>query len=199
MFVDNLSDFIVYIAPGFIATEVYKLFFPAKEKKAFSQIAWSIIWALFIVTSLNLIDKIALNNLLHSNTKSPLSEPYYLCSLMLMGVIFGLVGVYQFKARVWLSNSCETLEWLAPERDSIWKIVNDSEVRDWAVVSLANGDKYLGWITNYKFDPDETNQEFLLGHARKVDEKINEIYVVDGIGVYLNTRDVISIEYIKGN
>ena len=197
--VDNLADFIVYIAPGFIATEIFKAFFPAKDRNAFSQLTWSIVWALIIVTFIRVIDSAILGNNLHSHTSSPLAEIRFIISLILAGVLFGLIGVLQLKARIWLAHNNEFLENLAPGRDSVWLMINDPDVDDWAVVSLSDGSKYLGWIVNYKYDPNEKDQEFLLGHARKVDEKLKELYLIDGIGVYLNTRDVISIEFVKSN
>lgn len=196
--VDSLADFIVYIAPGFLATEVYKSYFPGKERSTFAQLAMSIVWASIIVVAVRLIDDNLLRGALHSSTTTPLAETKFIASLLLFGALFGWMAAKQLEARISLGHKYEFLAWLAPVSDSVWKFVNDRDVEDWAVVTLVDGTKYLGWISNYRFDPDESDQDFLLSRARRVDDRLAEAYVVDGIGVYLNTRDIVSIEFVGG-
>jgi len=72
----------------------------------------------------------------------------------------------------------------------IWLKVNLPETKDWAVVFLNDRSIYTGWIKEYSFDPDNAYHDFLLARAKRVDENLKEKYVIDGLGVYLNTRDV---------
>ena len=68
----------------------------------------------------------------------------------------------------------------------------------WAVIFLDDNSIYLGFIGTYRYDPDATDQDFLLAKAKRVDENLNVQYEIDGLGVYLNTRNVKRIEYYQG-
>jgi Family of unknown function (DUF6338) len=67
---------------------------------------------------------------------------------------------------------------------------------EYAVIYLDDGAIYLGWIKEYTFVPDAESNDFLLAGARRVDEHLNTIYLVNGQGVYLNTRNVKRIEFV---
>ena len=54
-----------------------------------------------------------------------------------------------------------------------------------------------GGITRYTWNPELDDQDFLLYDATCVDDDLKEKYIVDGIGVYLNTRDVNRIEFVN--
>lgn len=57
---------------------------------------------------------------------------------------------------------------------------------------------YLGYVKAYRADPDESEQDFVLGQVKRVDEHLQILNEIDGLGVYLNTRNVKRIEYYKG-
>jgi hypothetical protein len=65
------------------------------------------------------------------------------------------------------------------------------------VVYLDDGSIYLGWIKDFTFDPDADDNDFLLADAKRVDDQLAEKYAVTGRGVYLNTRNVKRIEFVK--
>jgi len=64
-------------------------------------------------------------------------------------------------------------------------------------VYLDDGAIYLGWIKEYTFDPDVESNDFLLAGAKRVDDNLNTTYLVNGQGVYLNTRNVKRIEFVR--
>ncbi|MBI3920889.1 MAG: hypothetical protein HY318_05665 [Armatimonadetes bacterium] len=87
-----------------------------------------------------------------------------------------------------------------PDPLSIWAKINLQNEGYWALVRLKeNGVFYLGWISDYTFDTDSPDQDFLLRDARCVDENLQVKYFVAALGVYLNTRDVQAIEYIHAD
>ena len=56
------------------------------------------------------------------------------------------------------------------------------------------GIRYFGWLERHSFDPAAENHDFLLRPAYLVD---NDLYVqrdLEAGGVYLNTRDIESLE-----
>jgi len=195
--VQNLAEFILYITPGFIAVEIYRHHFPAKERSLFTQIAQSVIWALLIVSAIRFADSTWLDNELHSN-KSGIPDLRFSISLLLAGVLLGYVGVCQLTVRSFLSKKVSFLPWLVSQPDSIWLQVNAAQNEDWALVSLNDGSSYLGWISKFQADPNSVDQDFLLTYAKRVDENLKELYSIDGLGVYLNTRNVARIEFVKG-
>ena len=194
---DNLIDFLLYIAPGFLAFELYRYYFPAKKRNNFTKIAQSIIAAVVIASIVQYIDENFLDLWLRSN-KPSLDNTKYTLSLFVGGVVAGYVAVFQVNLRSLLARNIDWLTWLAKEPDSIWQKINSPANDDWAVVYLNDGSIYLGWISEYQADPDLVDQDFILSRAQRVNEDLDEIYIVDGEGVYLNTKDVNKIEFFMG-
>lgn len=93
-----------------------------------------------------------------------------------------------------LSNRFSFLE--IPSQ-SLWKKIISSSNQDWVAVFLDDGAIYLGWIREFSANPNYENQEFLLKYAARVDENLEFVYEVTGIGVYLNTKNVKRIEFIR--
>ncbi len=195
--VENIAEFILYITPGFIAIEIYRRHFPAKERNTFTQVTQSIIFALIIIALLRIIDGKYLNNWLHTNKGLTLDTRFTIV-LILSGIVFGYLAVYQLKIRSHLYKRYEKLSWLASEPDSIWQQIILSNNEDWSVVYLDDGSIYLGWISNYQADPNKKDQDFLLSDAKCINDELSEKYQINGQGVYWNTRDIKSIEFIKG-
>ena len=83
-----------------------------------------------------------------------------------------------------------------PDVNSIWARVNQRGTDQWAQVFLDNDVQYLGYIKYFKNDPDAADQDFLLAESYRVDKNRRPLYRVDGVGVYLNTRDVRRIEFL---
>lgn len=193
----NIIEFILYITPGFIALEFYHAFYPVKERSDFVQIAWSIIYGVIIFSLVRWVDENLLNYALNSNK---LGFPDFRFIIILLGtglVVSGfmiLIHIIRFK----LSIISPKISKIAPDPYSIWAKVNQPSNKDWAVVFLDDGSIYIGWISKYKFDPNIENQDFLLTRAKRVGGDLKEKYIVDGIGVYLNTKDVKRIEFVKG-
>ena len=65
---------------------------------------------------------------------------------------------------------------------------------------LDDGSIYLGIIRQYRSNPNDQDQDFLLAKAQRVDsDKLQPLYPVTGQGVYLNTRNVKRIEYVRAS
>ena len=67
------------------------------------------------------------------------------------------------------------------------------------IVRTKQGTLYLGWVKKYSFDPTVEDHDFLLRPAYLVDEDLNVKRDLKVGGVYLNTRDIESIEMIPGD
>ncbi|MFQ5751924.1 MAG: hypothetical protein ACE5HI_07995 [bacterium] len=64
---------------------------------------------------------------------------------------------------------------------------------DSAVVFINDGSIYMGKIDYFTFDPNADNQDFRLINARRINDNLEEMYSVTGVGVYYITR----IEFLK--
>lgn len=83
--------------------------------------------------------------------------------------------------------------------DGAWPfIVTEAPGDKWAVVYLNDGTIYRGNIHYYTFDPNSEDYDFVLTDAFKVKDDLEEIYEVDGFGVYLSTKNVIRVEFLRG-
>lgn len=194
---EHLFEFVLYVIPGFLSVEIYRAIYPAKQKSEFAQIGWSILFGVFIVVSVKWIDKNIFYNQLYSNTQE-FPGIRFTAALLIGGIIVGFCRVFLHYVRFQLSIHYEFCKNMSPDPQSIWAKINQPINKCWAVVFLEDGSIYMGYISKYTFVPDNTDQDFLLGDAKRVDENLVEKYIVDGIGVYLNTRDVKRIEFMKG-
>lgn len=195
--INNIVEFVLYVIPGFLVVEIYRAAYPAKEKSEFQQIGWSILYGLLIVAIVKWLDKNVLANSLFSQTNG-IPGLRFTIALLIAGVIFGLLLILFYKSRFYLSNKTKYLKRIAPDPQSIWAKVNQTINKDWCIIYLYDGAIYLGYISQFTFDPDKESQDFLLSDAKRVDEDLKEKYLVTGIGVYLNTKDVKRIEFLKG-
>jgi hypothetical protein len=194
---NSLVEFIIYVIPGFLVVEIYHAAYPAKEKSEFQIVGWSILYGLLIVTIVKWSDKNIFSYALNTQCEG-IPELKFTIVLLFTGLIGGLVLVLFYKSRFYLSNKSKYLKHLAPDPQSIWAKINQPDNKDWCVIFLDDGAIYLGYIAQYTFDPDKDDQDFLLGNAKRVNEKLEEEYIVTGIGVYLNTKNVKRIEFLKG-
>ncbi len=194
----SLVDFILYVLPGFLAIEIFRSAYPGKSKDNFSLITWSIIFGVIIVSFTKWIDGKFLNNYLKSNVEGFPSFKYVL-TILFGGLIAGFLRIFIHFIRFKLSLKYNFLKKIAPNHLSIWAKINQPDNNNWAVVFLDDGSIYLGYISDYKFDPDSEDQDFLLKDAKRVDEDLKKIYDVNGLGVYLNTRNVKKIEFLEGD
>jgi hypothetical protein len=163
---EHLVDFLVHVMPGFIALQLFRAKYPAKQLSEFLQVAWSLIYGVILAAVVHAID----GRFLHGRLGTSL-------------------------ARFKIAVHWPRFEGIAPDPQSIWVKVNRPS-NDYAVVYVDDGSVYLGWIKDYTFDPDAEDNDFLLVDAKRVDEQLRELYSVTGRGVYLNTRNVKRIEFV---
>ena len=195
--INNLMEFILYILPGFITRELYLSQFPVKERNNFSQISWSILYGVLIMSFVKWCDKNILNYFLCSNSDG-FPEFKFILVIIFISFIAGYILILINNLRFKISNKYEKFKFLAPDPQSIWVEINKQSVLDWAVIFLNDGSTYIGWISSYSYNPNLEYQDFLLSQAKCVDENLKLKYLVNGIGVYLNTKDVKRIEFVKG-
>lgn len=196
----GLIDFIIYITPGFLARQLYRSVFPAKKLETYEQVGWSVLYSIWIVTVIKVVDARWFSGFLHANEPG---FPYarFILATQVSGLIVGgvLAGSHEIRHRLALrfGEQHPAVAKISPDPQSIWARVNDSSNTDWAVVFLDDGAIYRGYIAEFTFDPDADDQDFLLAQASRVDDQLNLIYEVNGIGVYLNTKRVRRIEFIR--
>lgn len=197
MSINSLVEIVLYVLPGFLASEVYRAFYPVRERGQFPQLAWSIAIGVLLTATIVAIDEAWLGGILGAS-KSGFPNLGFLLALFGTGLALGGISAGQRRLRFRLSSRHPNLQWLTPDPQSIWIHVNRPANEDWAVVFLQDGAIYLGYIKYYRYDPNQSNQDFLLSFARRVDADLQTKYEITGQGVYLNTRDVLRIEFIRG-
>ncbi len=101
--------------------------------------------------------------------------------------------------RLFLSDKVRLLGFIAPDVQSIWAKVNQAHSTDWAVIFTDDGAIYMGWIEEFTYDPDAEDNDFLLSAAERLNDDFTSRYKVDGQGVYLNTKNVKRIEFVRGD
>ncbi len=194
----NFSDivqFILYVIPGFISIEYFRARFPAKARTDFITISWSIVFGVGITSFLIWLDANALHGLLGYETQG-FPGLKFLSVLVASGLLIGIFRAGLRQARFILSRRFHFLKWLTPGVNSIWARVNQKGTDQWALVFLDNDVQYLGYIKYFRNDPDTSDQDFLLAESFRVDKNRRPLYRVNGVGVYLNTRDVRRIEFL---
>lgn len=198
MLIKDILEIILYVAPGFIALEVYYWIYPVRERREFRQLTWSLILGVILFEGLNWIDRVWLESLLQGDD-AEVPSAKFIVVLLISGVFLGISFWVIRSLRKWLGDKFTWLSFIKPDLQTVWLKINEPKINAWAVVFLTDGAIYSGWISDYRFDPNSENQDFLLKGAKRVSENLNEIYQIDGLGVYMNTRDVMRIEFIKGS
>jgi len=196
--IESIIEFIQYVIPGFIAILVYRTAFPTKEKDSFTEISSCILVGLITMSALRWFDKNCFNYFFQTNSSGTQSMRFYF-GIILFGGIAGLIGVCEVKLRNFLAHKFKFFSCLAISPEPVWKEINKNLQKNWALVFLDDDSIYLGWIKNYTNNPRVEEQEFLLTNAERVDDQRKTIYKVDGLGVYLKTKNVKRIEFIEGN
>jgi hypothetical protein len=193
--IEHLADFILYVMPGFIALQLYRAEYPVKGLSEFLQVSWCLIYGIALAGTVRWVDQRFLKGSLHSGDGG-LPWLRFIIALAVSGVLLGTLLISVRWSRFALAKKYARLSGLEPDPQSIWAKVNQPS-SEYAVVYLDDGAIYLGWIKEYTFVPDAESNDFLLAGAKRVDEQLNSIYLVNGQGVYLNTRNVKRIEFVR--
>ena len=195
--VEHVAEFVVYAMPGFLALHIYRSIYPVKGLSEFLQVAWSIIYGVVLASLVRGLDRKYLDHQLHS-ADDGFPRRAFILALVVVGLLWGFLLAGFNRTRLYLSEKIRLLHFVAPDVQSIWAKVNQSQSTDWAVIFADDGAIYLGWIKEFTYDPDADNNEFLLSRAKRLNEDGSLQYEVDGQGVYLNTKNVKRIEFVRG-
>ncbi len=195
--VEHIAEFIVYAMPGFLALHIYRSVYPVKGLSEFLQVAWSLIYGVVLASFVRGLDARYLGHKLHS-ADDGFPRLAFIIGLLAAGAIWGFVLAGFNWIRLILSGRFRLLQFVAPDVQSIWAKVNGTQASDWAVVFTDDGAIYMGWIKEFTYYPDADDNDFLLSRAKRLNEDGSLLYEVDGQGVYLNTRNVKRIEFVKG-
>lgn len=194
-----LGDVIVvllYLLPGFVAMQLYRACYPAKRQSQFEIIVWSLLHSFIIrlgiegaASGLGYSDL----DLLTPATGSAIRASMIAIPLV-GGLAWGGVLIASFGIRFhipFLRN---------PDLQAVWPAIADSAPKEnlWVLVRTEQGFRYLGWVTRYSFDPEAEDHDFHLRPAYLVDDDLLIQRDLTQGGVYLNTRDVESLEMIPG-
>ena len=192
----DLGQFILYVLPGFIAYNTYEKYNPVRKQETFTRLATSLVYGILIYAAIGYLDGAFLQHSLQ-DTNGSLPSIQLTLALMLGGFVLGYLQIGSHKLRTYLSRKHQCLGWLLEDSRPIWAIINSVNDEDWAVVYLKDGTIYLGWISQYSYDPDSEQQDFLLSEAKRVNDQLKPEWHVTGKGVYLTTDSIHKIEYLS--
>lgn len=204
--VQNIWDFLTFIVPGFLMLEIYSSLYPARSRSHFIELTSSIIYStilyviLFVMYRYN--STIPFSDWFNIGQQDFIDNKILRIVLLIeTGVIFGLLIALFRWFKILLLNKCKPAnilkDFLYPDPGSIWAKINGNEDKYWAKVFLDDNSIYFGGITDWTYNPDEKEHDFLLSDVERLDEDLNTIYEIEGLGVYLNTRNVVRIEFLS--
>lgn len=192
----NVIVVLLYLLPGFVAMQMYEARYPTIRQSQFELIVWSLLHSFIIRLG---IEGTALGlgypdlDLLAPATGSAI-RPAMIAIPLVGGLAWGGILIASFRIRFhasFLQN---------PNLQAVWPTIADSAPKEnlWAFVRTKQGFRYLGWVTQYSFDPGGEDHDFHLRPAYLVDDDLLIQRKLEQGGVYLNTRDVESLEMIPG-
>lgn len=191
---EHIVEFFLYVMPGFVALQLYRAKYPAKQLSEFLQVAWSLIYGVILAAFVHWVDDRLLRGCLQT-TATGFPRFGFVLALMISGLLGGAALIAVNLGRLGLARHIPWCAGVAPDPQSIWAKINRPS-DDYAVVYLDDGSIYFGWIKDFTFDPDAEDNDFLLADAKRVDDELTEKYAINGRGVYLNTRNVKRIEFV---
>lgn len=187
---------LLYLLPGFLATQLYRARYPAKRIGQFEAVVWSVLHSFVIHLLLGLLGRISNREELNLLTRGSNTtvETQTIAVLLGGGFVWGLalIGFHCLRIRVPFLPS--------PDPQAIWPLAAGGVEKEqlWALVRTKGGKLYLGWIERYSFDPEAEDHDFLLCPAFEVDASLEVQRDLSKGGVYLNTRDLDSLERVPG-
>lgn len=205
---ENFFSFVVLIAPGFFASEIYRLHVRSVKRNDFYYIGWSVVYSGFVFGLFLLVDKWC-GGCFHSSDFLKFTDKTsnngidnssnFICTflvLLFLGLITGLLSIGFFELRKicpWLPS------FLRQHFHSSWEKVISTNF-EWVVVFMEDGSIYRGVISLTHTDPNikVCEQDFFMTNVTRIDAKLKVIYEVKGRGLYLNMRDVMRIEFLRG-
>ena len=189
---------LLYLAPGFLAMQLYRVHYPAKRMSQFESVAWSIIHSFIVLLVLAgtswIFDYKDLYLFNLARDDAPI-QPETILILLVGGLVwyFFLIGFYRLRRLIPFIP--------APDSQVIWPVVTnyaaDNEL--WTLVRTKQGIHYFGWLDNYSFDPAAEHHEIVLRPAYLLNADLAVRRDLKQGGVYLNTRDIESLEMIPGD
>jgi len=186
---------LLYLLPGFLSLQLYRAKYPAKKLSDIEIIIWSTFHTfsihLILIGLGVLISKPWLNFLAKKSAEVGSAGVF---TLLAAGFLWGQVLIF------WHWSRRKLLIFGEPDPLNIWFKIAVLAAREekWALVRVRQGPIYLGWIKEFSYDPSQENQDFYLSPAHVVDRELRSLRNLEDGGVYLNTRDVLSIELLPG-
>ena len=187
---------LLYLLPGFLAMQLYRARYPAKRLSQFESIVWSILHSFFIHFGLRGVAYfLGCEDLGSLDPKAHSEIPTETIGVLIAGgLVWGGVLIAQHRLRIFIPFL------QSPDPQAIWPVVATAPKEElWMIARTQQGVLYLGWVKKYSFDPAVENHDFLLRPAYLVDDDLNVKRDLSVGGVYLNTRDIESLEMIPGN
>jgi hypothetical protein len=198
----DILSAILYLLPGFIYTEIWRNFVPSKYDRDFARILYSMLWSIFFLFLAYLFDNIFdLLNIFSCKESDKVSIGSNFINIKLFAFLYltSLLTVFTrigFRKLRYLALKIDKFKFLAPKPYVLWyKIQRD---KNWALVITKDAQRYLGYISDYTFDPncpDET--DLLLSDADCVNEDMTSKYKITGQGLYIKLSEISRIEFYK--
>lgn len=186
----NVILIIMFVVPGFIANRIYGSYYAGIKDSDFGRIVSSIIYSiicLLITTGLFAL----CGGKFSFDTDGKSITLTQIVVLIAVSYLYGfaLIGIEKFKRKYFPGQIKE---------QSTWAHINSVHKNSWVVVHLKNGDKFLGWIRYWKFDPNSPCEfDLFISDVDKVDEKLTVEYHLNGPGLYVISTEVSHIEYLN--
>lgn len=196
-----MSGLLAVVVPGVVAVELFRVAYPAARRDWLSTLLWVAMWGAICAATALWFDRAVFDGA--AGVSASLSDGQlgvgFVLTLLVTGLLAGGLRIATRSVRFFIARSLPALQWLRPDHPPVWVSANMPFVNDdWAVVYLHDGSIYLGWISQFGYDPRREHQDFVLQDARRLEEDLGERYRVAGSGVYLNTQQVARIEYWTG-
>lgn len=191
----NAFTLFLYLAPGFIAREVYLAKYPARRGSETAILLWSAIYSFAIYVVLAAL-AVTFSDPRLDLLRHPLDHGLDAPSIAIV-LAAGACGGAVLSICRRIREAIPLLPKRKPEK--IWPVLLASTVTNqlWAVVRVRDGTSYLGWIKEFTFDPDSADNDFYLSPAFLLDGWLT-LRWRPSAAVYLSTRDVRSIEFLPG-
>jgi hypothetical protein len=194
---------VTLLGPGLLALNTVRAFYPAKKRDFKYDLCDYVLLSFLCLIVADLI-RSWLDWPAFQTGSREFSSSLYLGLLLFVGWLAGLLYSASLYLRYKLGTTIECLEFILPGYLNTWERINSQVTRPWVIVCLSNGAQYSGRILYWNYDPDLADQDFYLEdvervelgpiNAPKLSERGWKSHYPVSRGLYLNTRNVVSIE-----
>jgi hypothetical protein len=194
--ISNVAAIVIYILPGFLATELRYFLVPARKGTDFERLVWSVFFSLlgFLAASLVVLALYKADWRRHTSAR----DLEFVIPLWFFALLAGILVAQLTKSSVMKAALRKRCHVAYSEFPSIWnEIWQCPEEALFVRVHLGDGSVHFGAVHAYTRDPAEQQRELWLRPTYTMDEDWKVGEQLPGLSLYVRAESIVYVEVYR--